>query len=284
MKTSLLILLAAWLLPPDHTKTDQESGEIGIESKNVTIVVDNIYGEIQVKRNASNSVKYTITKEVSAGSESKMNRGWDEIQVAILERNDSIIFYLKAPFICDQWTGCQQDGRWIRREKSDYDFSFDFTLEVPAHANLDLQTIDQGEVSVTDVEGILKVNNVNGGVVIRGAKSVAAACTINGDVDVYFKEKPDLDGAFKTINGEISLYCNGSLDAIVNAKTMNGSFYTAFDFQNIAPRLNKISSKNGESTTYQIDETFAIEIGQQGPRLSFETLNGNIYLRNSKGL
>ncbi|MEQ8469603.1 MAG: hypothetical protein RIC35_00380 [Marinoscillum sp.] len=278
MKISILILMVAWMLPQEHKKQESERDELTVSGNQLTVVVDNIFGEIQVKKSTGNSVKYSVLKTIEARRQTDMDKGWNEVKMNVIQRNDSIIFYLTAPFICDKWSGCRENGRWVHREKELYDFSFDYTLEVPSFSNLDLQTVTDGELVISDIEGTIKANNVNGGVVIRGARSVESACTVNGNVDVYFKSSPDLDGQYKTINGTINLYC-ASLNAQVKAKSMNGKLYTAFDYQSMSPKVEKQVSKNGASTIYQINESLAIEIGTSGPQLSFETLNGNIYLR-----
>lgn len=279
MKTLIIVLLAAWCQPQDLKKTETTSDELKLNASQITVVVDNIYGEIQIKRNTTNSVKYNIRKTMTAESSSDLNKGWEEVKLNIISRNDSLIFYLSAPFICDEWSGCQENGRWVNRQDDQYDFSFDYTLEVPAFANLNVQTIDKGEVNIAGVEGVISANNVNGSVLIKEAKLVAEACTVNGNVDVYYQGQPNWNGVFKTINGTINLYCNQNLNARVSAKTMHGSLYTAFDYTDINPELKKVTTKEGAATLYTIDEEFAIEIGKNGPSLTFETLNGNIFLR-----
>ena len=132
---------------------------------------------------------------------------------------------------------------------------------------------------ISGIEGLISANNVNGDVTIKGARSIDEACTVNGDVDVYFESNPNQDGTYKTINGTINLYLMDQMNVKVTAKTMHGNLYSAFDYESITPKLKKTSSKSGESTVYELDQSFAIEIGQNGPLLSFETLNGDIYLK-----
>lgn len=274
-----IALLLTSLLVSGQVKEDRLKGQLEIlENKQITIVVDNIFGAVDVAVGKENAVTYDVLKTISGDTEGDRERGFAEVEMEVIQRNDSIIFYLKAPFICDQWSGCYPCGKWIKGPQG-YDFQFDYSLRVPAAAHLSVQTVDRGGVSIEGITGTVSAENVNGEVKISGAHEVSRATTVNGDVEVWFEKCPTLDGTFSTINGTISLYCSAAFNASITAKTMQGSLYTAFDFETKKPVLKKVMSMDGATATYQINETLGIEIGRDGPLLSFETLTGDIYLR-----
>ena len=278
MKTLILFLITTIGWPQEHKKETRISDEIRTDGRQKTIIIDNIFGEIHVTGNTSNAITYNVLKKVEGETASDLQKGWNEVQLKVIDRNDSIIFYLDAPYMCSKWNGCRENGSWFRN-KDDYDFVFDFELKIPENANLDVQTVNLGDISITGISGKISAHNVNGHVLIKEASLVESANTVNGDVDIYFANNPSLDGSFKTINGSINLYCTQQMNARVKAKSMNGSLYTAFDYVTSKPQLTKSIKSRGESTVYKLDESFGIEIGQNGPLLSFETLNGNIYLK-----
>ncbi|WP_421891415.1 DUF4097 family beta strand repeat-containing protein [Marinoscillum sp.] len=280
MKISLItLIILCSLLCKAQVKEVQLQDRLPIApDRPVTVVVDNVFGGIEVTATNAPAVSYQVLKTINADHAKALEKGLTEVNMKIIQRNDSIIFYLTAPFICDQWSGCYQRGRWMDGPE-DYDFNFDYQLQIPANANLKVQTVDQGKVTIKGITGTVSAGNVNGDVEISGAHAVARATTVNGDVEVTFQKRPNLDGRFSTINGTINLYCTSDLSASVTAKTMHGSLFSAFDFETKKPELKKVVSKKGASTTYQLNETFGIEIGKNGPTLSFETLNGDIYLR-----
>ncbi|WP_421873698.1 hypothetical protein [Marinoscillum sp.] len=279
MKTLILVLMTTMGWPQEHKKEIKISDAIRMDGKQKTIIVDNIFGEIKVSNSSSSSIQYSVVKTIEADSDSDLQEGINEVQLKVINRNDSIILYIDAPFMCSKWNGCQRNGRWFHRDKEDYDFVFDFELKIPQNSNLNVQTVDKGDVIVEGISGTISANNVNGHVLIKSAQLIESACTVNGDVDIYFARNPTSDGRFKTINGTINLYCMDRMNARVKAKTMNGNLYTAFDYEATKPQLTRSTSSRGESTVYKIDESFGIEIGQNGPLLSFETLNGDIYLK-----
>ena len=151
---------------------------------------------------------------------------------------------------------------------------------MPEHLALNVHTVQQGDLIIEEIHGPVSASHVNGDVILEDVISVCRAKTVNGDVTVSFDGRPDLDGDYSTINGTITLNCSEPLQANVTAKTMNGSLYSAFDYITNAPQLVKTKEKDGGTTTYKLEETFNIAIGKSGgPNLSFETLNGNIYLK-----
>ncbi|MEO9476476.1 MAG: hypothetical protein ABJG41_13120 [Cyclobacteriaceae bacterium] len=259
-------------------KTHEDTLDVS-KMQNLTVVVDNIFGDIKVSEGNAATVAYTVQQTISAKNQKDLEKGVGEVKFNVLRRNDSIIFYLTAPFICDKWSGCHKNGRWISREGSNYDFSFDYMLELPANANINVSTIDAERLEISGVTGAISASNVNGDVSIKGAKSIAKATTINGDVDVWFQTVPESDGEYSTINGTISLYCAPAFNATVNARSWQGKLYSAFNYRHLQPQMQKTVSHDGNSTVYKLEESCGIEIGQNGPMLSFETLNGDIYLK-----
>ncbi len=279
MNTTIWLLILTSFWTRDYSKEIKLTHKIATEGIPKTVVVDNLFGKIQVNRAVTDFISYEVTKTIHATSASDLETGLSEINLGIIERNDSIILFMKAPYICDQWSGCKQNGRWIRRDKDDYDFVFDFELKVPFHTNLSVQTIDEGDVQVTGIAGVIEASNVNGHVTIHDAQHIDKASTVNGNVEVQFAKKPQTDGNYETVNGDIRLHLPPDMNGLIAAKTMHGNLYTDFDYQTISPKLQTTRSKSGNTTHYQLDNTFSIKIGQNGPRISFETLNGDIYLK-----
>jgi len=275
--TTCLVLIG--VLANAQQKEERIHQEYNVpDGRNITLVIDNLFGAVNVNSSSGSTLSCNILKTVEAETEADLAKGFSEINIDIIERNDSIIFHLTAPYIQDKWSGHGHNGRWIHGPKG-YEFKFDYEVTLPKGCNLDVQTVDQGVLNIAGVEGVISASHVNGDLEIKGAKSIKRASTVNGDVNVFFKSTPDLDGHYSTINGTINLYCPHNLNASVTAKTMHGSLYSAFDFEEKKPELKRVVSSKGAKTIYQVNETLGIEIGQNGPSLSFETLNGSIYLR-----
>lgn len=277
-----ILLTISWIIL--HLAAGAQTREVRFHDliktgeKPLTVVIDNIYGDIRVKAGNKNAVTYEVKETLSARSDKGLETGLSELKMNVVLRQDSLIFYFTAPWICNRWNGCST-GSHIHRSNDNYDFRFDFDLEIPAPSGLYAATINEGKVEVTGVQGELWVSNINGDVEVKEAHSVLKASTINGDVNVHYSSAPAKDASFSTINGSIDLYSNADTQAYVTARSMHGSLFTDFDFSTTRPESTRVISEDGTTTTYKINETVAIRIGKEGPKLDFETLNGNIYLR-----
>lgn len=62
--------------------------------------------------------------------------------------------------------------------------TIDFTLTVPTRSSLDLSTVNDGALSVENVEGDVELQNTNGSVSATGVSGSVIAQTVNGQVRV----------------------------------------------------------------------------------------------------
>jgi hypothetical protein len=78
----------------------------------------------------------------------------------------------------------------------------------------------------------------------------------------------------------VEVYYPGRLHGNLSFKSMHGEFFT--DLQDLERQPAKVvrnTSQQGSNTTYKIDKRQSYKAGKGGAELSFETLNGNIYLK-----
>lgn len=275
-----LIVMLVWLpcLANAQQKISEQTGTFPMKKSDPVVVVDNVFGAVKVKGVSSNEVSFQVTKQITGTSQETLAKGNSELNMKVEQRGDSVVLFLSAPYICSHWEGCRQGNQWDGGPEG-YDFQFDVVLEVPTNATLNLRTVDKGDLQVEGVHGKLHVSHVNGTVKISDAVKLANARSVNGDVWVYYHQTPQSDANFSTINGQIQVYTAEHLNARVAAKSMNGQLYTSFTYQSLSPKLIKTTSSKGNQTTYKIDESFSLQVGEDGPQLSFETLNGDMYLR-----
>jgi len=93
--------------------------------------------------------------------------------------------------------------------------------------------------------------------------------TINGDITIKGLNGP-MD--IRTINGEIDLYLDSNHKADLSMSTINGTMYTNLDLEFISNK-NNICKIGGNVDT---------KLNGGGVDIELETINGTIYLRNSK--
>ena len=164
------------------------------------------------------------------------------------------------------------------RNPPKYAFKYQYKLKVPKQVAVEAKTINNGNVLVEDIDGPVKVCNVNGAVEVKNARVIQKASTVNGDVTIHFLESPKESIDFHTVNGDFNFRFPEDFSAKVYFDSMNGDLYTSFDYEQMAPKVTK-SRKDGK---FKIGSKTGIEIGNNGPEISFNSINGNVYLKKSE--
>jgi hypothetical protein len=237
----------------------------------------NLNGSLNVEGYSGDKVLIEVDERLTADDSQTLEIGKKEFKLGFDQTADSIIVYIAEPFDTRPCRNC--DPGWNRRD-IDYDFDLAFTIKVPYHMNLDISTVNKGDITVESVSGSMRVNNVNGKITIRDAKADTWAHTINGDLTVNYLDVPTGNSEWYTLNGKLSVTFPASLSADLQFKSMNGSFYTDFPKWEVLPaKVTKNVQKNGSGTEYKLIIDKQIRIGDGGRLFKFETLNGNIYIK-----
>jgi hypothetical protein len=105
--------------------------------------------------------------------------------------------------------------------------------------------------------------------------------TVTGELTAFFERQPDADTSFKTVNGEINVTYPSDLSAELCFKTMRGEIWTDFDVAAL-PAVPAEDSRQGRGTAIRWDRHAAVRAGSGGPTHTFETLNGDIYVRAAR--
>lgn len=262
----------------DQRETIKKTGSFNSAGGTRVLSVENIQGFVHVEAYNGDKVELVAQKRISARNQQEVEKGQREVEVKLIEAGDSIYVYVEAPFIFRKQP--RSRNIMINLEDIKYDYQVDMTLRVPTKTNLAVSTVNNGDVMITGVNGDLKVRNVNGPLKLVDVVGKTDASTVNGRIDVFFAGNPNADAHFKTINGNVNVNYAPKLNASVSFKSMNGQFYTDLSEVEMMPvRVIKNHEGQGSGTVYKIDKMQGYKVGNGGPTLSFETLNGNIYLK-----
>lgn len=252
------------------------------------LVIDNLNGSIEVEGNTGNEVLIEVKQKLSAKNEAKLAIGKQESPVQFEQSGDSIIAYVprsKKDCCKDAEKGWSRE-RFYQWGDNDYESKQDFKVIVPKNTNLYLRTVNKGDIKVANIDGQLMVSNINGGIILDKIAGITSATTVNGKVNITYTANPPQDSEYKTLNGTITVNYQENLSADLTFKSMNGEFYT--DFQ-VAEYLSSVVEKkessdgnNENKKKYKISSRPAIRIGRGGTKHSFESLNGNIYIKKIK--
>jgi hypothetical protein len=159
-------------------------------------------------------------------------------------------------------------------------------IQVPKKTNLELSTVNAGNIEVTGVEGELELGNVNGTIELTDVSGAVVAHTVNGRVlATLSRVTPDKPMAFTSLNGVIDVTLPPAIKANVKLRTDNGSAYTDFDMQMLPQAGTTIEDTHRESGRYRINVNKVIygAVNGGGPDIEMRTFNGSIYLRKGGG-
>jgi hypothetical protein len=292
MKTIINLILAILSahLAAAQTFSETIKKEFAVEKTGVknTILVANINGNIHVVGYEGSKVIVEVEKKITAKTQQRLEAGKKEIQFGTMNLADTLIFYMQG--------GCNVFGKqnWKARNfgtpnkwtynwdgnhgcDTKYEYKLDFNIKVPLSVNVVLSTVNDGDISVENVNGNLKVENINGGIKLKNISREASATTINGNVDIEYAKNPTKACRFYTLNGDINAWFQKGLTANMAFKSFNGEFFSNVkSLESLPMELEKEPSQNG--TKYKLTGN-RFKVGNGGALLDFETFNGNVYLK-----
>ena len=279
-KNGALMLLAAVLAAGGsmaasaqlvETSTIEESVPVDGDAQ-LLVVVENVFGSVHVTAHDRPSVDMTATETIRAETESDLERARAETGLRTEQGGGRIAFLDRRSD-----DGC--DCRWRRWDG--YVAEYDIVLRVPRDASLDVSTVNAGEMVVDGVLGDFEVANVNGPVRLRGLRGTGRVTTVNGRIDASFAGAPAGATSFQSVNGRIEVAFPQDLSADLEFKTMHGEIWTDFDAQPLSLPPVRERTQDGGTSVVRIERRSAIRVASGGPTHSFETLNGDIYVRQA---
>ena len=158
------------------------------------------------------------------------------------------------------------------------------SLKVPSNlTSLQLNAVNDGNITVNNVSGELEINNVNGSITVKDVSGSVVANTVNGPVVVTFKTV-DVKApmAFSTLNGNVDVTFPADLKSNVKLKTDQGGVYT--DYEIAVDKSQPQVKRSEENHMYRlnVDSWIYGKINGGGPEMMMKTMTGSIYIRKAK--
>ncbi|HEX7235387.1 MAG TPA: DUF4097 family beta strand repeat-containing protein, partial [Gammaproteobacteria bacterium] len=220
-----------------------------------------------------NAVEMHATETVRGDLQADIERARAEMQLRTETEPGRVAFRVR-PIGDDDNDGRRKWG-W-----DNYSIEYDIEVRVPRGATLEIATVSDGDVTVEDVNGEFDLSNVNGAVRLVRAGGSGSIHTVNGDVDASFARSPSEPTSFKTVNGELDVTFPANLSAELAFHTMQGDVFTDFDVASLSTPPDV--QRNRGRYVMNTNRNSAFRVGAGGERHSFNTLNGDIYVRKAK--
>jgi hypothetical protein len=236
------------------------------------LVVDNVWGDVKVSAHAGNTVIVAVRETRNARNDETLERSRDLLYLDVLQTADAL------ELVVDGIN--RRNNGW--RECRGCRLELEFDIQVPESANLEVSTVNDGQVFVTGVHGQVNARNINGDVTVEGLHHCGIFKTINGEIDVGFEKAPKGDCSFKTINGDIIARLPKNAGADLNLDLGHGTISSDFELAPLAlpATIEKSPSRTG-GTRYRIARATGLRLGRGGANLKFESLNGDIEINQN---
>jgi hypothetical protein len=273
----LVALIAAGSVSAEvrDTRTIRENFDLAAGGR---VVVNNVWGSIEVHGTSGNQVELVVEEIVVAKDAKALERARTEVKLLIESDAALVDLFVDGPFRDRNDRNGWSHNSWRPR----YEVHYEFSLRVPRGIELALKTVNDGEIRVTDVRGDFEVSNVNGGIEMRGLAGSGDVHTVNGPIILEFLDGPDEASSFSTINGNVEVYFPVDVSADLLMISRFGDLWSEFEVEAVPTTPEVRETRDG--TTIIKHEGSLVRIAAGGPRLSFETLNGDVLIRkHAKG-
>jgi DUF4097 and DUF4098 domain-containing protein YvlB len=264
------LALATALFGADEKTTEHKSFS-GVRE----LVIDNVSGNIEVLASNSGSVEMDVEKTLSGESADRISLAKKEISLSTTQEGGLVRLLVDGPFRCH----CSENSINFRGYQV-YKFNYDFKVRVPRDVKLELRTVNKSHITVEGTTGDYTISNVNGPIEMKDIEGSGSIHTVNGGVTVLYAKNPAGPTSFKSVNGSLDISFRAGLNADAKMQTLNGGLYTDFEVSALpVAAINAAENRNGKYV-YSSRRMTGVRIGRGGPELQFETLNGNVMIKN----
>lgn len=271
------------------TETIQKEYQFTGSSPDNILVVNNVYGSIDVKGYNGNTIKVEVIKTIEADTQEDLELGKKVIGIKYAKKEDAVYVYLDSPYSSFNLETGNFDYRenyynyrrnYKHRKKRMYRFRLDFKIKVPNKSSIDIKTINKGSITVNDLQAkLLIVDNINGSIDLKNVTGKTDVSALNKDINITYTKNPTEESWYRSLNGDINIKFKDGLGASISYKTMNGSFFTNFDVEETKPLITRTEEKRKKGTKYKVDSHKHFKIGDGKVHLHFNQLNGDIILK-----
>ncbi|WP_299674989.1 DUF4097 family beta strand repeat-containing protein [uncultured Tenacibaculum sp.] len=273
----------------NQVETIKEEYQFLEQSPDNIVVIDNVYGSIDVEGYNGKTIKIEVVKKVSADTKQDVAEGMQEIGVKSAKKGDAVYIYMDSPYSkFDLETGNFQHHEfnfgsrrnYKHRKKRMYKYRLDFKVKVPKNVSIDVKAINKGNITVDNVHGkLLIVHNVNGAIDMTNVSGQTDVNALNKDINITYAKNPTKESWFKSLNGDINVLFKNGLNAEISYKTMNGNFYTNFDVEKTEPQVSKIKQNSKRGVKYKLNIRKNFKIGNGKIPFHFDQLNGDAIVK-----
>ena len=153
---------------------------------------------------------------------------------------------------------------------------------VPRNANLELSTVNDGEIIVSNISGKLVLENVNGPITATNINGSVIAESVNENIEVSFSGiTADQAMSFSSVNGDLNIGLPDKTGAQLHIDSAEGEIISDFEVE-VHPSKPVMSREVGRhGVEVKVESVIIADINGGGTVMKLKTLNGNINITKS---
>ena len=159
----------------------------------------------------------------------------------------------------------------------------EIVARIPRRADLEVSTVQEGEIIVRDVNGTLQLENVDGPITATNINGAVIAESVSEAINVSFSNV-NASGAtaISSLNGDITLSLPSNAGVELRVDNAAGQIDSDFelDLKPSKPSITRNEGRGGVSV--RVEDAIVATINGGGPVIKLETLNGKIRIAKNK--
>jgi len=154
------------------------------------------------------------------------------------------------------------------------------TVRVPTRTDLELDTVHDAGIDVSDVTGDLELSAVHGPVSATNVRGHVIAETVHGELNVEIAEVSNgRPMAFSTVHGDLTVAFPDDFGADISIQSRNDEIYSDFEDVEVMATKPKIERNGG----IILEQALNLRINGGGTPVRMETLHGQVSIKRSGG-
>ena len=153
---------------------------------------------------------------------------------------------------------------------------------IPKNANLELSTVNDGDIVVSNIIGSLELENVNGPITATNITGSVIAESVNDDIYISFDNIDEaIAMALTSVNGDLTLGLPGNAAVQLHIDSSEGEIISDFEVDVLPskPVVNRSTDRGGVEVT--VESAIVANLNGGGTVIKMKTLNGDIQIRDS---
>lgn len=229
--------------------------------------VSNIWGSVQVRVGSPGRITANVTELRTAPDRVRFERSQESLKLNI-EADASGVSFVVGERSRQHWNDC-------RNCRVDYQFD----IEVPPDAVVDVGTVMDGKVDIQGVAGTITASNVNGPISVADVQNCKTVNSVNGPIIMGYSGAPLQDCRIETVNGDVTLIVPADTGLDVRLDLFNGDVASELPVSPLELPATVEQIVEDNRTRYRIQQMAGMRVGAGGPIYSIASINGDLRIR-----